>query len=182
MRMAIVLGLTLALASGCPQSLRPPQIVARGELTISMERTVVLREQGRVVAYGPVFRGLPRYVGCVEPARRYAVGARHAGRAGRALSIIGAALGVGGLVALGAFADREHRAAYALSGIGSGMLGLGFVTGGLRRKRVAFGRAIDAANEYNDAVGSLGATCLDLRFAPPSGPASPMPYPAPTGP
>lgn len=168
---------TLVLFSGCIRSVRPPQILARGELAVTMDRRLTLSAEGRVVARSPVFRDLPDYVGCTEPARTHALEARRAGRRARAFSILGATLGLGALVGFGALADRDHVGGYLGASIGSGLVGLGFATAGFTRKRLAFGRALDAANEYNDAVGSLGATCLDLRYPAPAGPASPLPYP-----
>lgn len=174
----LLVGLLItSLASGCATSVRPAQLLARGEITVTMEPRTTLRAEGRVVGRFPVFGELPSYVGCAEPARTYALDARRAGVRARVFSILGATLGMGALIGFGALADRDHAGAYLGAAVGSGVIGLGFSSASFRAKRTAVGRALDAANAYNDAVGSLGATCLDLRYAPPAGPASPMPYP-----
>lgn len=167
----------VVLASGCVSSMRPAQVMARGEIAVRMNDGLELTAEGRVVGRSPVFRELPEFVRCVEPARSDALVARHHGRRARAFSILGATLGLGALVGFAALADRDHAYAYLGTSLGSGLLGLGFASAGMRHKRVAIGRALDAANRYNDAVGSLGATCLDLRYPAPSGPRSPLPYP-----
>lgn len=179
LRAKVALLAVLVSTSGCVSSVRPPQLLARGEIAVSMERGLTLRAEGRVVGRSPIFRDLPEYVSCVERAHGPALGARSAGRRARAFSILGATLGFGALMGFAAIADRDHVYGYLGGALGSGVLGLGFASAGMRAKRLAIGRALDATNEYNDAVGSLGATCLDLRYPAPSGPTSPMPYPTP---
>jgi hypothetical protein len=56
-------------------------------------------------------------------------------------------------------------------------LGVVFSSVGAKLRLEADGKAVDAMNYYNDAVGSLGATCNDLRFPPPSDFAPPPPNP-----
>ena len=65
----------------------------------------------------------------------------------------------------------------ALATVGAVLSGLG-----QRMRNSANGHAIDAMNFYNDAVGSLGATCDDLRYPPPAGPAPEVPAQEPLPP
>lgn len=179
-RFARVPLVVLVLLSGCAYSFRPPQLLARGEIGVTMSHGMTFVAQGRVLAHSPVFRELPRFVACVPAAHDHAVRARRAGRSARAFAILGATLGMGAMVGFGALADRDHAYAYLGAALGTGVVGLGFSAASFHGRRVAFGHGLDAVNEYNDAVGSLGATCLDLRFAVPSGPTAPLPYPTPS--
>lgn len=169
--------LLITQLAGCVQSYRPPTLLARGEIAPIVHGRLVLTTPQGEVARGPAFAGLPEYVACVEPAATHAREARSHGRRGRVFSIVGAVLGMAAFSGFGAVADRDHAYAYLGGALGTGLAGLGFAIAGYRAKRIAYGRAMDAANEYNDAVGSLGATCLDLQFAPPSGPMPPPPPP-----
>lgn len=167
----------LVALGGCAQTLRPPQRVARGELTVAMEPAMTLRAGGMLVAVAPTFEGLPAYVACVPAARVHAERARSSGRRARAFAVLGSTLGFGALVGFGALADRDHAFAYLGAALGSGLSGTVFAARARLHRRGALGHAVDATNEYDDAVGSLGGTCADLRFAAPAGPPPPIPYP-----
>jgi len=166
------LSILVALA-GCASTQYTPRVVARGELTLMNHDGLEMRAGGRRVAKALSWNGLDRYVGCVAEAREHAAAARRNGRASTALAVLGGTLGVlalGGLVGL---ADRDHLWQWLGGGVGAGALGAVFAgTSHLLRNR-ANGHAVDAMNYYNDAVGSLGATCDDLRYPPSSGPAPP---------
>jgi hypothetical protein len=166
----------LVLVVGCASTYYTPQLVARGELTLQSRRGLEMQAGGRVVARATSWNGLDKYVGCVAQAREHAVSAGNNGRAATAMAVIGGTLGVlavGGLVA--GLVDRDHLWEWLGGGVGSGVLGAVFSgTSYLLRNR-ANGHAVDALNYYNDAVGSLGATCDDLRYPPSSGPAPPQP-------
>jgi hypothetical protein len=111
----------------------------------------------------------------VAPAREHAAAARADGRRALGFSIAGGLLGglaLGGFIGL---ADDEHRWVWLGSGLGSAAVGLVFAGLGRLERNRANGHAVDAINYYNDAVGSLGATCADLTYPPPAGPAPPPP-------
>lgn len=162
----------LVLVVGCASTSYTPQVVARGELTLQSRKGLEMQAGGRVVSRATSWEGLDQYVGCVAQAREHANLARHNGRAATAMAVIGSSLGVlaiGGLV--GGLTDRDHLWEWLGAGVGSGTLGAVFSgTSYLLRNR-ANGHAVDALNYYNDAVGSLGATCDDLRYPPSAGPA-----------
>jgi hypothetical protein len=172
------------LLMGCVSTQYAAQVVARGELTLQNRDGLEMRAAGRRVARGLSWNGLDRYVGCVAEAREHAVAARHNGRASTALAVLGGTFGVLALGGLVGFADRDHLWQWLAGGVGSGTLGAIFAgTSHLLRNR-ANGHAVDAMNYYNDAVGSLGATCDDLRYPPSAGAAPPVPLepPAPLEP
>jgi hypothetical protein len=157
----------------CVSTQYTPQVVARGELTLVNRDGLEMRAGGRRVAKALSWNGLDRYVGCVAEAREHAVSARRNGRASTALAVLGGTLGVLALGGLAGLADRDHLWQWLGGGVGAGALGAVFAgTSHLLRNR-ANGHAVDAMNYYNDAVGSLGATCDDLRYPPSSGPAPP---------
>lgn len=180
---ALGLGLALAAAcagplGGCGSTVYSPQVVARGELTLSYNHGFELSAGGRRVAKGVSYRGLADYVGCVPQAQMHARSAQNNGSAAITLSVLGAVIGVSGLIGLIGIWDEPNRWQWVGGGIGLGALGATF--GGLswRYKNHANGHAIDAMNFYNDSVGSLGATCADLRYPEPAGP---LPEAAPPG-
>ncbi len=163
--------LLLALLSGCSAvSQYQPRVLARGELTVRYDEVFELWSGGKRVSRGLTWTGLEDHVECVPLAREHARMARVAGQSALAFSILGGTLGVlalGGLVGL---ADKAHQWEWLGSGLASGAAGLGFAIAGHALRPRANGHAIDAHNFYNDAVGSLGATCADLKYPPPAGP------------
>ena len=166
----------LVFLAGCVSTQYTPQVVARGELTLQNRDGLEMRAAGRRVARALSWNGLDRYVGCVPPAREHAVAARQNGRASTALAVLGGTFGVLALGGLVGIADRDHLWQWLGGGVGAGALGAIFAgTSQLLRNR-ANGHAVDAMNYYNGAVGSLGATCEDLRYPPSAGTA---PSPAP---
>jgi hypothetical protein len=161
----------LLLASGCSATSRySPQWLARGELTVRYDDHFEMWAAGRRVAHGLAWEGLPAFVRCVPEAEEHARKARHSGRAALALSILGGTLGLAGLGGLAGLADPQYQWHWLGGGLASAALGLGFSIGGQALRNRANGQAIDAMNFYNDAVGSLGATCDDLRYPEPAGP------------
>jgi hypothetical protein len=171
----------VALVGGCAETQYPPQVVARGELTLRYHGAYEMWGGGRRVARGLGWAGLTEYVGCVPAARAHAMAARSAGRAALGLSIAGGVIGgaaLGGLIGL---VDTDHQ--WQWLGGGLAMAAAGVVLAGIGRmeRNAANGHAVDAMNHYNDAVGALGATCDDLTYPPPTGALSP-PLPPPTPP
>jgi hypothetical protein len=165
---------TVAL-SGCANTQYAPQVLARGELVLQNHDGLEMHAGGRRIARALSWGGLDRYVGCVSEARQHALSAQRNGRASTALAVIGGALGVAALGGFIGFADQPHLFEWLGGGVGAGVLGAIFAgTSHLLRNR-ANGHAVDALNYYNDAVGSLGATCDDLRYPPSSGPGSESP-------
>jgi hypothetical protein len=180
---ATAIVLLSALAGGCAETHYVPTVVARGELTLRYPGRYEMWGGGRRVARGLGYDGLEGYVGCVPDARHHAHAARSAGRAAIGLSIVGGVLGVaavGGLV--GGLSDTDHQLAWLGSGVGVAVLGVVLAGTGRRERNQANGHAIDAMNYYNDAVGALGATCADLTYPPPVGPAPPNLMPSPPAP
>jgi hypothetical protein len=186
-RGAFVLGLTAALATGCAatSSSYMPQVVARGELTLRYDGGFEMWSGGRKVASSWGWGGLPEYVRCVPQAEEHARAARRDGRFSVMMSAMGAALATaalgGGIAlagALGAGLDpKQEPSVYPLVGAALGVAVVATLFAGMARlkKNSANGHAVDAMNYYNDAVGSLGATCDDLRYPAPQ----PMPEAAP---
>jgi hypothetical protein len=184
-RAAALILVAALLPLGCAETQYVPTVVARGELTLRYHGHYEMWGGGRrEVARGLAWKGLEGYVGCVPRAREHAAAARSSGRAAIALSIVGGVLGVsaiGGLV--GALTDKDNDVAWLGGGVAAAVLGVSLAaTGRLERNR-ANGHAIDALNYYNDAVGALGATCADLTYPPPAGPAPPpLSQPSPSSP
>ncbi|XXX81803.1 hypothetical protein WMF30_23880 [Sorangium sp. So ce134] len=179
---ACVLGCTLlGCASG--QTMYTPRVVARGELTASYDDGFTLWAGGRKVAESYHYDGLEHFVRCVPEAREHARAASSNGHAATTFSTLGVALGVG---SLGGFAglyfhDKDETAMATILGAGAIVAVTAVVFGALSRpaKEDAHGHAFDAMNYYNDAVGSLGATCDDLAYPPPAGPEPPASPPPP---
>lgn len=167
---AVALLAVLSTLPACASSHYTPAIAARGELIVIQRRGPRIYAAGEEIGRSPTFSRLPDYVRCVPDAEVHAVQARRAGRAARAFSILGATFGLGAFMGFAALADRDHAAGWLIGAIGSGITGFGFSLAGFRDKRQANGHALDAVNFYNDAVGSLGATCSDLVYPPPAGP------------
>lgn len=170
------------LTPGCfGSTLYQPQVVARGELTLRYHNGFELWAEGRRVARGLGYRGLPEYVGCVPAARQHAEGAVRDGRTATAGIILGAsfgALSLGGLS--GVAIDRDLGTTFwAITGAGLTLAVSGAIFAGVARlyRNRANGQAVDAMNLYNDSVGSLGATCADLRYPASAGPLPPTDAP-----
>ncbi|MSP58913.1 MAG: hypothetical protein EXR72_00990 [Myxococcales bacterium] len=178
--------------SGCVGSTYyTPQVVARGELTLRYDGGYEMVAGGRTVARSLPWRGLAEHVRCVPEAALQAREASHSGRSAIALSVIGA-LFAGAGIAVGATGaiveygvrppETEARASSLLpwlgAGVGSLLVGALFAGLGRLHRNRANGHAVDAMNYYNDAVGSLGATCGDLAYPAPAGSAE---QPAPAG-
>lgn len=177
------LGLLCALAGtglltpGCATTQYEPQVVARGELTLRYRGGFELWGGGRRVARGLTYRGLPEYVRCVPQAQEHARGAVRDGRTAVATMALGSsfgALALGGLS--GVLIDKDLGSTFwAITGAGLTLAVSGAIFAGLSRsyRNRANGQAVDAMNFYNDSVGSLGASCDDLRYPPAAGPAPP---------
>ena len=172
--------------SGCATTQYTPQVVARGELTVRYEGRFEIYAGGKPVAHGLLWTGLPEFVRCVKQAREEAGHAADDGALAVTLSVLGGTLGGVSLAGLaGALADQRDHAWYWVGGAAA-VGGLGAVFAGLGRlhRNRANGHALDALNQYNDAVGSLGATCDDLQYPPPvaaPAPGEPLQYPLPAG-
>jgi hypothetical protein len=161
------IALTVA-ASGCGTTAYVPKVVARGELSLRYDNGFQIWQGGRRVSEGLTWRGLDQIVRCVPAARDQAVQAQSDGAAAIAFAVLGGALGVVGAAGLMGALDEERR--WIWFGTGLGAVGLGAIFAGTSRlfKNRANGRAVDAHNLYNDAVGSLGASCDDLRYPAPA--------------
>jgi hypothetical protein len=179
MRRALAIGLCASLLGCAASSSYAPAVTARGELTLRYDNGFVASAEGHPVARGLRWRGLAEYVRCVPTAHDEAVGARAAGTRAVVLSAIGGSLRVLALGGLYGLVDTDHEWEWLGAGVGSAAVGLVLVGLGRLSRNVANGRAVDAVNFYNDAVGSLGATCADLSYPPPAGPVPPV---APTQP
>ena len=183
-RLPIALALG-AISAGCAASNTryEPQIVARGELTLRYDGGFALVGGGRSIARSLGWRGLSEYVRCVPAARAHAERAASDGAVAVALAILGGAFAGGAIttavvgVATTGADDTPRLLAFLGAGVGAAIVGALFAGLGRLHRNRANGHAVDAMNFYNDAVGSLGATCDDLRYPSPAGPepASPAP-------
>lgn len=175
---ASLTALTLS-GAGCAATSYEPAVVARGELTLSYDHRGFAIEAGRQpLSRGLLYNGLPEYVRCVPEAARHARAAQTSGRGAVTLSVLGGVIGLSGLFGLYGFYDKENLLPWLLSGIGAGIVGTTLAGVSHRYKNHANGHALDAVNYYNDAVGSLGATCGDLRYPAPAGQLPELPSPA----
>lgn len=177
---AVVLVSALGLG-GCSTTLYSPQVVARGELTLRYDHGFELVAGGQRVSSGVAYNGLARYVRCVPKAHEHARSAQRNGGAAITLSVLGSVIGLSGLIGLVGIWDRDNLAKWLGGGVGLGAVGATLGTLSWRYKNHANGHAVDAMNYYNDSVGSLGATCDDLRYPEPAGPAPEPPAPAAPG-
>ena len=166
--------IALLLLAGCAENTAyVPRVVARGEITLRYDGGFEAWAENRRIARGLRWRGLAHYVNCVPQAREHANEAAKAGDRALGLSIAGGILGgvaIGGLVGV---VDEANRWAWLGTGLGTAVLGAIFAGTGRLARNQANGHAVDAINFYNDAVGSLGATCADLTYPPPAQPQPP---------
>ena len=158
----------LVSAPGCAPAMTgyDPVHVGPAELTLRYEKGVQVHSGRQHLTSGPVYRGLAEHVRCVPQAYEHARYAEKHGRARRGLAWSGGAMGVASLGGLSGFAflEEEPKTAFALLGAGLGVAVLGIVLAGASRSagNQAHGNAIDAVNYYNDAVGSVGGSCVDV--------------------
>jgi hypothetical protein len=170
---ARVIAVALAVAcAGCgAETGYVARVVARGELTLQYHGGYEMWAGGQRVSRGLTWAGLEDYVGCVGPAREHAAQARTAGRAAIGLSAAGGTLAVLSVGGLAGFADTDHQWAWLGTGVGVAAVSVVLTGAGRALRNRANGHAVDAMNYYNDVVGALGATCADLTYPPPAGPA-----------
>jgi hypothetical protein len=170
MRRRAWLAATLIAGCAAPTSYTP-RVVARGEVTLRYrDAHFEAWAGGEQIARGLRWRGLSRYVACVPAAKSHADQAASAGNRAVGFSIAGGILGglaIGGLIGA---VDEQNRWDWLGAGLATAGVGLVFVGIGRLSRNSANGHAVDAINFYNDSVGSLGATCADLRYPAPAGP------------
>ncbi len=164
----LALAAVVQAGGGCASSQYAPQVVARGEITIQYRGGFELSAGGQPIAHSLLYTGLEHYVRCVPKAREHAQKATQNGRLGMAFSVLGPTLGAGEFLALIGLADRQHWPLWLASGTVMATAGLTLSILSRRYRNHAHGHAIDAVNYYNDSVGSLGASCDDLRYPQPS--------------
>lgn len=180
------------LSSGCSIYHYEPKILAPGEMTVRSSWQGVEFHAGgqrRARSIG-LYSGLEEYVGCVPQAATYA---RRAENTSIATALLGGGALLFGLLGFGyLIRDAITPDSYSFSdcvpdetgqmrclvlGRGQPLSGRAFglsLTGTLMAGAAialryrATGQALDAMNYYNDSVGSLGATCADLKYAEPS--------------
>lgn len=161
---ASVVGLSAVLLAGCGSGLTvvQPSVLGPHELTLRYDNEFQVYSPQGPVATGIRYEGLADYVHCVPEALKQAEGAQSAGNTAVGLTVTGIGLGVGGLVGLAGlnYSDKpEVMWSFLLSGLGAEVLGLILTSVGRQQKVEANGRAVDAVNFYNDAVGSRGGRC-----------------------
>lgn len=180
---ACTLGASL-LGCGSGTTSYYPRMIARGELSLRYDNGFTIYGGNRVVAESYSYEGLADYVACVPEAASHARAAESRGQTAVTLSTLGVVFGLSGMGGLGGlyFIEKDPAVMWAMLGGGIALAVTGVVLGGLSRgaKEDAHGNALDAVNYYNDAVGSLGATCEDLSYPAPAGPGPGM-TPAPSG-
>ncbi len=183
---AVCAALATLASMGCATTQYQPQLAARGELLLRYDGGFVMQAQGQTVARALSYRGLDRFVACVPEAHQHARSAQTHGGAAIALSVIGVTLSLASLGSLAGLADTQHQWSWLGGGLAAGAVGLTLSALSWREKNQANGHAIDAMNHYDDAVGSLGASCQDLRYPPAAGPSpqdsDPMPESLPMPP
>jgi hypothetical protein len=169
--------LVLLLCAGCAgPTLYTPRVVARGEITLRYRGVhFEAHAGGQEIARGLDWDGLSEYVRCVQLAREHAHQAHAAGQRALGFSIAGGILGGLGAAGIIGVIDETNRWAWLGSGLGAAVLGAVFAGVGRLSRNQANGHAVDAINFYNDAVGSLGATCADPTYPPPAGETPPPP-------
>lgn len=169
------------LPTGCATTSYAPSVVARGEITLRYGNRFELVAGQKPLTHGLLYKDLPEYVRCVPEAARHARQAQQSGRGAVALSVLGAVIGVSGLFGLYGLYDRDNLLPWLAGGVSLGIVGATLAGLSYRLKNHANGHAVDAVNYYNDAVGSLGATCADLRYPEPAGPLPGPPAELPAG-
>ena len=183
---AVCAALATLASMGCATTQYQPQLAARGELLLRYDGGFVMQAQGQTVARALSYRGLDRFVACVPEAHQHARSAQTHGGAAIALSVIGVTRSLASLGSLAGLADTQHQWSWLGGGLAAGAVGLTLSALSWREKNQANGHAIDAMNHYDDAVGSLGASCQDLRYPPAAGPSpqdsDPMPESLPMPP
>ncbi len=174
--LAVLAALSSAtLSGGCASTQYAPQVVARGELTLRYDGGFQVYAGHERLSSGLSYPHLAHYVRCVPEAHKHAQSARRSGIGAITTSILGGTMGAAGLVGLAGLADQDRLGLWLGLSLGLSTTGLVFSIVSWRLKNHANGHAHDAVNFYNDAVGSLGATCDDLRYPPPAGPLPAMP-------
>jgi hypothetical protein len=147
----------------CATTQWTPRHAAGSELTLAYQNRLLVNAGMDPLASEPRFSGLAEHVDCVPSARRHAREAERHGRVARALAITGGTLGGASLGGLGGLAllNRDPNAAAAIvgSGLAVGIVGLSLAIASRVRRIRANGHAIDAVNEYNDALGRFGQRC-----------------------
>ena len=179
-RVALTCALSLAAATvhgGCASTQYAPQVVARGELTMRYQGGFEIYAGRERLTGGLTYPRLAQHVRCVPEAARHAASARSNGVGAVVTSILGGTMGAGGLIGLVGLADQDHIGLWLGTGLALSTVGLTLSIVSWRLKNHANGHAHDAVNFYNDSVGSLGATCDDLSYPPPVGPAPPAAAP-----
>lgn len=157
--------LALAAASaGCGGTTRyTPSAVAPGEITFRANNGIELWAGDRRVADAHRYEGLADFVACVPAARQHAALAESNGLGGTILTYAGGGFALGGLAGLGglAYFDKDDQKMFTFFSVGITAEIVGIVLAGVGRKvkLQATGHAVDAANYYNDAVGSVGGKC-----------------------
>lgn len=169
----VVAALSTSCLGGCASTQYAPQVVARGELTLRYDGGFQIYAGRDKLSHGLTYPRLAEYVRCVPQAQEHARRAQSSGRGAVATSVLGGVLGAAGLVGLVGLADQDRIGLWLGGGLALSTVGLTFSIISWRLKNHANGHALDAVNFYNDAVGSLGATCQDLSYPPPAGPAVP---------
>lgn len=159
----------VGLLGGCASTRYAPRLVAQGELVLGYDGGFQMYAGGQKVTHGLSYRGLERFVSCVPEAKRHARSAQNHGGAAIALSVLGVTLSVASLGGLAGFADSDRLWAWLGGGLATGTVGLTLSALSWREKNQANGHALDAMNYYNDAVGSLGASCEKLSYPPAAG-------------
>lgn len=173
---ALLFALPLALLpAGCATTQYAPQVVARGELTMRYQGGFEIYAGRERLSSGLTYPRLTHYVRCVPEAHKHAQAARGSGIGAVTTSIVGGTLGAAGLVGLIGLADQDRLGIWLGASLAASSVGLVFSIVGWRLKNHANGHAHDAVNFYNDAVGSLGATCDDLSYPAPAGDVPPLP-------
>jgi hypothetical protein len=150
-------------ACGGYQSQYVRQSAPAGELVWRYDSHLQVTRNGRVVAEGGDWAGLPEVVSCVPRARDWASTATSRHRTGTLLlwaGLIGmlGGLAVGSVVALSDTSSTDNLLG-GVAIIGGGLVfGLATAPTGAYFRGTADARGIDAVNFYNDQVGS-GAAC-----------------------
>jgi hypothetical protein len=153
----------LTLLAGCVHTQYTPMLAPQTELVLTYDNRLVIRDGAQPIAREPGFAGLVAHVDCVPSARHHARRARRHGRTATALAATGGTLGMASLGGLGGLAllDEDPAAAAAIvgSGLAVGIIGLTLSMVSRSHRVRAAGHAVDAVNEYNDALGRSGQRC-----------------------